>query len=147
MKRPSDEELVLHYYGESEDPEAVESALEDPDVARRWEALRAVLDAVPRTVDVPQRGAEYPHEVWAAIRGRLRSRGGLRFSGWPPPRGWPRRWDSPSGSGAASAASIREARPSAKAGRASCCWPWPTTSTARRCSSPSWPTRTAREPE
>lgn len=71
MKPPSDEELILHYYGESERPEEIERALESPEVVARWHRLRAVLDAVPREGGVPERAPEYGADVWEALRPRL----------------------------------------------------------------------------
>lgn len=71
MKPPSDEQLILHYYGESERPEEIEAALESAEVAARWRRLCEVLDAVPRDGAVPERRSEYGAELWRGVRERL----------------------------------------------------------------------------
>lgn len=94
MKPPSDEDLILHYYGESERPEAIEEALRSPEVAARWQGLREVLDAVPRAVEPPARDAEWTVALWRGVRSRLGepagAAGGLRR--FPDLRGGPWRW-------------------------------------------------------
>jgi len=74
MKPPSDEELILHYYGESDRAAEIDAALDDPEVAVRWRRLRDVLDAVPREAETPARPQGYGAEVWRRIEGRLPER-------------------------------------------------------------------------
>ncbi len=69
MKPPSDEELILHYYGEGR--AGIEEALADPEVAARWQRLRRLLDAVPREVAVPERAPGWEEGVWQRVRMRL----------------------------------------------------------------------------
>ncbi len=86
MKQPSDEALILHYYGESHAPAEVEAALADPEVAARWRALSRVLDAVPREAALPGRPADYGETVWRRLRRQLGDR--------PPRRLWWSGWES-----------------------------------------------------
>lgn len=75
----SEEELILHYYGEEGD---------SPDAARRLEECsecRALYGSLQRTLNVvdamavPERDAEYGAQVWRRIEGRLSgSPSGLR---------------------------------------------------------------------
>jgi hypothetical protein len=68
MNHLSDDDLVLHYYGEDERPRA--HLLACAECASRYHALTAVLQAVA-PVDVPERGDQYGLEVWQRIRHRL----------------------------------------------------------------------------
>jgi len=74
MKPPSDDELILHYYGESDRAEEIDAVLGDPELAARWRLLRDVLDAVPRDVETPARPEGYGAEVWRSLQGRLPER-------------------------------------------------------------------------
>jgi hypothetical protein len=76
MTHCSDDDLVLHYYGE---PCDVDSHLETcAECAARYRALSTTLAAV--TDDVPSRGESYGAEVWQAISPALRTR-----RSWMPP--------------------------------------------------------------
>jgi hypothetical protein len=90
VKPPSDEDLILHYYGEAASPAEIEAALADPEVAARWQDLRRALDAVPREVAVPERGADYGEAMWRRLRRQLPERPGRRswWSGWEPDLRW-----------------------------------------------------------
>ncbi len=81
----SEDDLVLHYYGEGTLPE-VDAHLAGCDACRaNLRALQRVLNVVD-TLAVPERGAEYGAEVWAKIGGQL-----PRAPRW----GWlwkPRQW-------------------------------------------------------
>ena len=71
MRLPSDEELILHYYGEAERAEEIEALLETSDELRqRFESIRSVLDAV-EPEPVPARSDLYGHEVWRRLRPQL----------------------------------------------------------------------------
>ena len=73
MRKLHDEDLILHYYGESEDPEAIREILAgSPELAARYEALCRTLDAVGGT-DVPERPESYGAEVWAKLQPRLQA--------------------------------------------------------------------------
>ena len=71
MTHCSDDDLVLHYYGEDERPGAHLAACAE--CASRYHALTSVLQAVT-AIDVPERGDQYGLEVWQRIRHRLPSR-------------------------------------------------------------------------
>ena len=106
MSHLSEEDLVLHHYGENAGAEAagVEAHLAGCEPCRAaLAALRADLAAV--TADpIPDPGAGFPGRVWERLRPRLEGRSPA--SGWsaarPPRRFAPRRWAY----GAALAASL-----------------------------------------
>ena len=82
----SEEELILHYYGEEGDPFGAEQHLEQCEECRaHYGCLQRVLNVVD-TLPVPARGEEYGAEVWRRIEGRLPSR--RRW--WIPEGSW--RW-------------------------------------------------------
>jgi hypothetical protein len=68
MKHCSDEDLVLHYYGE--DAAAAPHLAGCGECAARYRELEAVLQSV-YSVDAPPRGDQYGLEVWTRIRHRL----------------------------------------------------------------------------
>ena len=70
MKTYSDDDLVLFFYGEADDPVAMREALAaDPGLRARYEALESVLAAVD--LPVPERPPGYGAQVWARLRPRL----------------------------------------------------------------------------
>ncbi len=70
MRHPTADDLVLHYYGDHEDPVAVTTHLESCAACQAaMESLRADLAAV--TLDVPQPGADYAKRTWERLRPRL----------------------------------------------------------------------------
>ena len=74
MREIHDEDLILHYYGESEDPEEIRELLaSSPELAARYEALCRTLDAVADVDDAPERPESYGAEVWAKLQPRLQS--------------------------------------------------------------------------
>jgi hypothetical protein len=70
MNHRSDDDLVLHYYGE--DDRAAAHLQECDACAARFDALAAALKLV--TLELPERGDRYGLEVWQAIRPRLTPR-------------------------------------------------------------------------
>lgn len=73
MKTYSDDDLVLFFYGEHDDPVALREALAaDPGLRDRYEALESVLAAVD--LPVPERPAGYGARVWARLQPRLERR-------------------------------------------------------------------------
>jgi hypothetical protein len=67
----SEDELVLHHYGESPDTTATRGHLAGCEACRTsYEALSRVLAAVSET-EVPARGPDYGRQVWEGLRGRL----------------------------------------------------------------------------
>ena len=70
MKTYSDDDLVLLFYGESDDSVALREALAaDPELRARYEALERVLAAVD--LPVPERPAAYGARLWARLQPRL----------------------------------------------------------------------------
>jgi hypothetical protein len=87
MPEPSDEDLILYLYGESERRAAIERALAASAEARqRLDALRRLLAAIP-VDEPPPLPATYGESVWERLRPRLRPHLPPR----PTPAG-PRRW-------------------------------------------------------
>jgi predicted anti-sigma-YlaC factor YlaD len=94
VKHISEEQLALHYYGDSDSAAAVEQHLgECRECRRQFEQLRAVLGAVE--MSAPQRDALYENQVWGRLRAHLpeRTRRG-RFSWLSPSLSMPakQRW-------------------------------------------------------
>lgn len=86
MKHLIEEQLILYYYGESEEGSAVEEHLGSCDSCRSdFEELKRVLAAVD-TLSAPERSAEYGSEVWNRLRPRLRGRHGIRWPALVSPR-------------------------------------------------------------
>ncbi|HYO15973.1 MAG TPA: hypothetical protein VE685_22460 [Thermoanaerobaculia bacterium] len=80
MKHPSDDDLILFFYGEAEDAEAIRRQLEaSPELRARYETLREVLEAVDDG-PVPERGESYGAAIWARLQPRLPER--RKPAGW-----------------------------------------------------------------
>lgn len=68
-----EEEMVLHHYGEAEDPEAVSAHLEAcPDCAAALRGLESALRLVPAEA-VPERDAAYGARVWERVKVDLKA--------------------------------------------------------------------------
>lgn len=81
MRPVTDEDLVLHYYGESDHPEEIERELEhSPEVESRYRELCAVLDAVSQ-VEAPEPPLEYGSRLWRQLEPRI-------AAGRSSPRSW-----------------------------------------------------------
>lgn len=85
MTHLTEEQLVLHFYGESDESPAIAEHL------AACPACRADLAVIQRTlnlvdgIDIPQRGAAYGEQVWQALSPRIRPR--IRvWPVWLPPR-------------------------------------------------------------
>jgi hypothetical protein len=82
MNHISEEELVLLYYGESTEAAAIDQHLVDCEECRtEFRALKLVLNTVD-SAPVPERSAEYGHEVWQRIEKRLGGRKRRSFTQW-----------------------------------------------------------------
>jgi hypothetical protein len=93
MNHLTEEELILHYYGEPGEPGETGDTLgcerhleECGDCRALYASLQRVLNVVD-TLPVPERSAEYGTEVWQRIEHRL---GARRRSLWMLPAPW--RW-------------------------------------------------------
>lgn len=74
MREIRDEDLILHYYGESEDPEEIRERLaSSPELSARYETLCRTLDVVADAASVPERPDTYGVEVWEKLQPRLQS--------------------------------------------------------------------------
>jgi anti-sigma factor RsiW len=74
MKKLSDEDLILHFYGEGEAREADEvrrQLASSPELRARYEALCRTLEAAGSALPVPERTPSYGAEVWARLEPRL----------------------------------------------------------------------------
>jgi hypothetical protein len=91
MKRLSDEELVLYYYGEAPDPEEIERFLESSkEEQRRYAELSRVLDTVEEP-PVPEKSATYGTSVWRRLEPQLEKKSWLESWNWEalrPRREW-----------------------------------------------------------
>jgi hypothetical protein len=89
MNHLSEQDLILHYYGETEDPAPVERHLDTCSSCRAsYGALERVLNVV-EALPVPERGAAYESDVWRRVQPRLphraEPRGQARWAAvlWP----------------------------------------------------------------
>lgn len=87
MRHVTEEDLILHHYGESEEVERIDRHLEGcSDCRAERERLVATLAAADR-LPVPERPESYPDRVWNRLsRERLHG----RATGWKLWLGWPR---------------------------------------------------------
>ncbi len=88
MKHLSEEQLVLYYYRETEDRQAMAEHLAACDTCRAgYQGLEGVLAAMS-AARVPERTEAYESDVWQRLRPRLAERAGSRWSAWLEPRRW-----------------------------------------------------------
>lgn len=81
MKLPDDDDLILYFYGEGEDPEEIGRLLaSSPELKARYETLERVLAAVD-ALPVPERPEFYGARVWARLRPQLEAP--ARRTWWP----------------------------------------------------------------
>ena len=74
MTHPSEEQLVLHYYGETEAAGVAEHLSGCEGCRDEYRSLQLVLNAVDGAT-VPERSPEYGREVWQRIEGKVGRRG------------------------------------------------------------------------
>jgi hypothetical protein len=75
-----EQELISYYYGDAEDPAAVEKVLaSDPAARRLYEELSALLEQVQPS-EPPERGQDYARRVWNKVQWRMEPQ--LRFRWW-----------------------------------------------------------------
>jgi hypothetical protein len=79
MIHVTEEELILHYYGETEDPATVEQHLNGCDACRTaFGSLQRILN-VMEALPVPERSADYGAQVWERMSAHLPVRRRLRL--------------------------------------------------------------------
>jgi hypothetical protein len=89
MNHLSEEQLILHYYGEEADGAGAERHLGECDHCRAlYGSLQRALNVVD-SLPVPEPGAEYAERVWQRIEHRLPARRGVGWV-WALPAPW--RW-------------------------------------------------------
>ncbi len=81
MIHPTEEQLVLYYYGEGGEVEEHIHACER--CRGSYQALQRVLNSVD-SFPVPERGPDYENRVWSAIEGRIEKRSRWWSFGWRP---------------------------------------------------------------
>jgi len=90
MTHLSEEQLILHYYGEEGDALATDLHLgECPECRSLYSSLQRVLNVVD-SLPLPERGAEYGSQVWKRIEDRLPRRRRIPGIAWALPAPW--RW-------------------------------------------------------
>ena len=90
MTHLSEEQLILHYYGEEGDALAAELHLDEcPECRSLYSSLQRVLNVVD-SLPLPERGAEYGSQVWERIEDRLPRRRRIPGIAWALPAPW--RW-------------------------------------------------------
>jgi hypothetical protein len=74
MKHLTEEDLILHYYGEGDDRVAVYAHFEGcPECRRAYDALERDMSAFD-AAGVPERGPEYGRKVWQRLAPRMAAR-------------------------------------------------------------------------
>lgn len=73
MRPPTEDDLILYYYGEAPRPAEIEKALsESPELAARYQELRSVLDAIPE-LEVPEPGPDFTQRTLSRLRTEIES--------------------------------------------------------------------------
>jgi len=71
MTHLTEEQLILHYYGDAEDAAEVETHLAQcPVCGEEYASLQRLLNSMD-SVPVPERGTEYGGQVWRRVQGEL----------------------------------------------------------------------------
>lgn len=73
MNHISDDQLVLHYYGEAAEQEAADHLAHCPECHGRYRSLQMLLNTV-ESAPVPHRNADYGEAVWKRIEPKLPGR-------------------------------------------------------------------------
>lgn len=88
MKHLSEEEIVLHYYGDADDEMQVQQHLAECSACRaEFERLQSLLGSVP-PVEVPEPGSFFEEKMWLNIRDRLPEKPTAAKSFWAAGRKW-----------------------------------------------------------
>ncbi|HEY5776792.1 MAG TPA: hypothetical protein VIS57_11945, partial [Xanthomonadales bacterium] len=84
MKMITDEDLILLFYGEHDDPALAAKVAESAELSARYDALSAELKLAD-AYQPPQRGDDYGAEVWQRISPQLgaeEAKSGSRLNHW-----------------------------------------------------------------
>jgi hypothetical protein len=83
ISHPTDDDLVLHCYGEASDPAAVDAHLAAcPECRASYESLQTTLAAVDD--EAPARGPDYGAQVWQRLQPKLGTEGRVNLiPAWP----------------------------------------------------------------
>ncbi len=77
-----EQQLISYYYGEADDPGAIEKLLaNDPAARQLFDELSALLGQVEPS-EPPERGEDYPRRMWQRIHWKLQPQPQLRFRWW-----------------------------------------------------------------
>ena len=88
MKHLSEEQIVLHYYGDAEDAAEIERHLAGcPDCRAEFARVQSMLQRIP-PLEVPEPAANFEEKTWLNLRDRLPERGGLFRRLFPPQPKW-----------------------------------------------------------
>ena len=85
MAKPPDDELILFFYGEHPAPKEIERELAtDPELSRRYEALRSELHVLDK-LEAPEPRTGLESRMWARVEPSLASpkKRPFVFQGWP----------------------------------------------------------------
>ncbi|GJM08971.1 MAG: hypothetical protein DHS20C11_12470 [Lysobacteraceae bacterium] len=78
MKKITDDDLVLVYYGEHSDADLVRRVAEDPQLTNRLAVLSEQLSALDVAMEPPSRSSDYGAEVWQKLVPTLADQGPAR---------------------------------------------------------------------
>ena len=88
MKHLSEEEIVLHYYGDADDEMQVRQHLAECSACRSdYERLQSLLGSVPPT-EVPEPGSFFEEKMWLNVRDRLPEKPAAATPFWASGRKW-----------------------------------------------------------
>lgn len=88
MKHLSEEEIVLHYYGDADDEAQVRQHLAECSACRaEFERLQSLLGSVP-PMEVPEPGSFFEEKMWLNVRDRLPEKPAAAKSLWAAGRKW-----------------------------------------------------------
>lgn len=90
MNHPSDEQLILHHYGDAEDGDEIARHLDGCEACRlNYAGIQRTLSAV-NALSVPERSEAYGADVWRKLRPQIVERTASRRLDWFALFAWPR---------------------------------------------------------
>jgi hypothetical protein len=74
MRQLRDDDLILYFYGEAENPEEIRALLANSaELRARYETLRRTLETAAEALPIPERPDSYGAEVWERLRPNLKT--------------------------------------------------------------------------